>query len=385
MAKYRAALIGCGGKGKDHANTLVKDNLVDLVALCDIRAEALQTFQKVYGVSALYTDYHEMLEREKLDLVVISTQAPQHHALTIAASEHGCHVLCEKPMAVTLQEADEMIEACDKAGVRLSINHQKRASAYNDYAKHLIANREIGELILIRAYDKGGRKSGNSMMEMGTHLFDWVHNFAGDVIWASAHITIGPAERDSARRNMREAVAQDIKHSQEVNPRDRDAGLVIGERAFCSFGFVNGLHADCDFLAQSRANDKAYGLDLIGTKGRIALRRSVATVMFIHRGEFMTPVEGHQWELVSLPEEDKIAGQHLQTIDINQVLQSRIIRSLLEPDVPDAPPISSGRDGRAALEMIHGSWESHRRGARVEFPLKDRTHPLQRWRDEVEG
>ena len=378
MAKYRAALIGCGGKGKDHANTLVKDNLVDLVALCDIREEALQTFQEMYGVSRLYTDYHEMLEREKLDVVVISTQAPQHHALTIAAAEYGCHVFCEKPMAVTLKEADEMIEACNKAGVRLSINHQKRSSAYNDYVKQLIADGEIGELILIRAYDKGGRKSGNSMMEMGTHLFDWVHNFAGDVSWASAHITVGPA-----KRKMREAVVQDIKHSQEVNPRDRDAGLVIGERAFCSFGFVNGLHADCEFLAQSRANDKAYGLDLIGTKGRIALRRSVATVMFIHRGEFMTPVEEHHWELVPLPEEDEIAGQHLQTIDINQVLQSRIIRSLLEPDIPDTPPISSGQDGRAALEMIHGSWESHRRGERVAFPLKERTHPLQRWRDEV--
>ena len=372
MAKYRASLIGCGGKGRDHANTLVKDNLADLVALCDIREESLQTFQKAYSVSSLYTDYHELLEREKLDLVVISTQAPQHHALTIAAAENGCHVLCEKPMAVTLQEADEMIEACDKAGVRLSINHQKRASAYNDYTKQLIASGEIGELILIRAYDKGGRKAGNSMMEMGTHLFDWVHNFAGDVSWASAHINTG----------MREAVAQDIKHSQEVNPRDRDAGLVIGERAFCSFGFVNGLHADCEFLAQERANDKAYGLDLIGTKGRIVLRRSVATVMFIHRGEFMTPVEGHQWELVSLPEEDEIAGQHLQGININQVLQSRIIRSLLEPDIPDTPPISSGRDGRAALEMIHGSWESHRCGKRVAFPLKDRTHPLQRWQDE---
>jgi len=196
MAKYRAALIGCGGKGKDHANTLVKDNLVDLVALCDIREEALQDFQKAYGVSALYTDYREMLEREKLDLVVISTQAPQHHALTIAAAEYGCHILCEKPMAVTLQEADEMIAACDKAGVRLSINHQKRASAYNDYVKQLIAKGEIGELILILAHDKGGRKAGNSMMEMGTHLFDWVHNFAGDVSWASAHITT----------DMREAV-----------------------------------------------------------------------------------------------------------------------------------------------------------------------------------
>ncbi|MCZ6680641.1 MAG: Gfo/Idh/MocA family oxidoreductase [Candidatus Poribacteria bacterium] len=373
MGKYRAALLGCGGKGKDHANTLVKDELVNLVALCDVRQEALETFQQAYSVSACYTDYHKMFEREKLDLVVISTQAPHHHAPTLAAAVHGCHVFCEKPMAVTLQEADEMIAACDQAGVRLAINHQKRASAYNDYAKQLIAQGEIGELILIRAYEKGGRKAGNAMMEMGTHLFDWVHNFAGDVSWASAHINI----------DRRDAAVQDIKHSQEVNPRDRDAGLVIGERAFCAFGFVNGLHADCGFLAESRANDQAYGLDLICTEGRIALRRSVATVMFIHRGEFMTPVEGHQWERVSLPEEDQITGQHLPTIDINRVLQSRIIRSLLEPESTDAEPISSGRKGRAALEMIHGSWESQRRGGRVAFPLKDRTHPLQRWRDEA--
>ena len=250
MAKYRAALIGCGGKGKDHANTLVKDDLVNLVALCDIREEALQAFQGTYGVPALYTDYHEMFEREKLDLVVISTQAPQHHATTLAAAAHGCHVFCEKPMAMTLQEADEMVAVCDEAGVRLSINHQKRASAYNAYVKGLIAHGEIGEVFLIRAYEKGGRKSGNAMMEMGTHLFDWVHNLGGDVGWAAAHITAAG----------REAAAQDIKHSQEVNPRDRDAGLVIGERAFCSFGFVNGLHADCDFLAELVANDKGLRL-----------------------------------------------------------------------------------------------------------------------------
>ena len=99
-------------------------------------------------------------------------------------------------------------------------------------------------------------------------------------------------------------------------------------------------------------------------------------MMFIHRGAFMTPVEGHQWQPVSLPDEDRITGQHLGTRDINQVLQSRLIHSLLEPDSPDADPISSGREGRASLEMIHGSWESHRRGGRVPFPLKERTPPL---------
>ena len=97
----------------------------------------------------------------------------------------------------------------------------------------------------------------------------------------------------------------------------------------------------------------------------------------------MTPVEGHQWQPVSLPDEDHITGQHLGTRDINFVLQSRLIWSLVEPDDPETDSISSGREGRASLEMIHGSWESHRQGGRVPFPLKERSHPLERWREEA--
>ena len=61
MSKYRAALIGCGGKGKDHANTLSKHHLVDLVAACDLRSSVLEDFQHNYQIPAIYTDYHHML------------------------------------------------------------------------------------------------------------------------------------------------------------------------------------------------------------------------------------------------------------------------------------------------------------------------------------
>ncbi|HIO06673.1 TPA: Gfo/Idh/MocA family oxidoreductase [Candidatus Poribacteria bacterium] len=179
----------------------------------------LEDFQHNYQIPAIYTDYHRMLRYEDLDLVVISTQAPQHHPITLAAAQHGIHIFCEKPTALSLQEADEMVEACEEAGIRFSINHQKRASNYNSYVKQLLSSKEIGKLVLIHAYDKGGRTAGNAMMEMGTHLFDWVRCFAGDVNWASAHLNTG----------MDEAVVEDIKHSQEVNAWDRDAGLVVGE------------------------------------------------------------------------------------------------------------------------------------------------------------
>ena len=106
MAKYRAALIGCGGKGRDHTNTLMKNALVDLVALCDIREEALQTYQEMFGVSALYTDYQEMFERENLALVVISTQAPP------APRDNACR------SSAWLQCALRKTDGCDASGSR---------------------------------------------------------------------------------------------------------------------------------------------------------------------------------------------------------------------------------------------------------------------------
>ena len=87
------------------------------------------------------------------------------------------------------------------------------------------------------------------MMEMGTHLFDWVGCFAGDVNWASAHLNTGSAHLNTG---IDKTVVENIKYNQEISTRDRDAGLVVGGRAFCSFGFINGLHADCHFRINCR-------------------------------------------------------------------------------------------------------------------------------------
>ena len=130
-------------------------------------------------------------------------------------------------------------------------------------------------------------------MEMGTHLFDWIRLFAGDLEWAHAHLL---------QLGGRESAIGDIKHTREVDPKDRDSGLVLGERGSVSFRFKSGIHAQAEFLAEPRANDDAYGLDLVGTEGRMALRGSVGTELFIHRGAHQTPAEG--WRRESLASED---------------------------------------------------------------------------------
>ena len=296
-----------------------------------------------------------------------------HYAPTIAAAQRGIHVFCEKPIALDLVEADEMVATCVRHNVKFAINHIKRASPYNRHVLSLIDSGEIGDVVLLKATDKGGRKAGNSLMEMGTHLYDWVRLFGGNVEWAHAHLV---------QMDGRESTVADIKHTQEVHPHDRDAGLVLGERGHASFRFKNGIHADVQFLAQPQTNDNGYGIDIIGTEGRIAVRESVGTTMFIYRGQHKTPADA--WEPVHLSAEDLDEhGAQRDKASVRLLLQRLMLRDLIEAIESDREPFASGSDGRDCLEMIHATWESHRRKARVDLPLPSREHPLERWRREA--
>ena len=373
MSNYRIAIIGLGGMGGAHAEAVALEENCELVAGAEINPERAQAWGKRFGVEAIYDDYEKMLDAQQPDIVIVPTQAPMHHPPTIAAAQRGIHVFCEKPTALNLIEADEMVEACDRHNVKFAINHIKRASPYNRHVLSLIEKGEIGDVVLLKATDKGGRKVGNSLMEMGTHLYDWLRLFAGDVEWTHAHLV---------QMDGRESTVDDIKHTQEVHAFDRDAGLVLGERGHAAFRFKNGIHADVQFLAQPETNDNAYGIDIIGTEGRIAVRESVGTTMFIHKGQHKTPAE--TWEPVHLSAEDLDEhGNPRDDASVRLLLQRLMLRDLVAAIEEDREPFASGKDGRDCLEMIHATWESHRQGKRIPMPLTPREHPLERWRREA--
>ncbi len=374
MKNYRIAIIGLGGMGGAHAQAVKLETNCELVAGAEINPDRAKAWRERFSVNAIYDDYEKMLDEQKPDIVIVPTQAPMHHPPTIAAARRGIHVFCEKPVALNLIQADEMVKTCDAQNVKFAINHIKRASLYNRYVLSLIDKGEIGDVVLMKATDKGGRKVGNSLMEMGTHLYDWLRLFGGDVEWTHAHLV---------QMDGRESSVNDIKHTQEVHPHDRDAGLVLGERGHVSFRFKNGIHADVQFIAQPQTNDNAYGIDIIGTEGRIAIRESVGTTMFIHRGQHQTPAEA--WEPVHLPDEDiDENGKQRDNGARRLFLQRLMVRDLIAAIEEDRDPFASGRDGRDCLEMIHATWESHRQKARVYMPLTSREHPLERWKREDE-
>ncbi len=373
MKNYRIAIIGLGGMGRAHAEAVELEANCELVAGAELDPGRAAAWGERFGVKAIYDDYEKMLDEQHPDIVIVPTQAPMHYAPTIAAAQRGIHVFCEKPIALNLIEADEMVETCARHNVKFAINHIKRASPYNRHVLSLIDSGEIGTVVLLKAVDKGGRKAGNSLMEMGTHLYDWMRLFGGDVDWAHAHLV---------QLDGRESTVEDIKHTQEVHPHDRDAGLVLGERGHAAFRFKNGIHADVQFLAQPQTNDNGYGIDIIGTEGRIAVRESVGTTMFIHRGQHQTPADA--WEPVHLSAEDLDEhGAQRDKASVRLFLQRLMLRELIEAIEAEREPFASGSDGRDCLEMIHATWESHRRKARVFLPLTAREHPLERWRREA--
>jgi predicted dehydrogenase len=356
--------------GIHHAEAVQALPQCELVGAAEIDSVRSRKWQEQFGVSAVFENYEDMLIELNPDITIIATQAPLHHAPTVSAARRGIHVFCEKPIALTLTQADEMVRMCDENGVKFAINHIKRASLYNRNVLDRIAAGEIGQFVRLRAFDKGGRKAGNSLMEMGTHLYDWVRLFAGDIDWCHAHLT---------QLDGRESTVDDINLTQEVNPKDRDAGLVLGERAFASFRFKNGIHGEVEFLAQSQTDDQGYGIDLIGTEGRIAVRESVGTAMFVHKGQQQTPEQA--WEGILLPEEDiDEEGNLRDKLSKRFLLQKLMLTDLIAAIEEDRDPYASGRHGRDCLEMIHLTWESHRQKRRVNAPLELRDHPLERWR-----
>lgn len=121
----RVAVIGLAGVGRAHVDRWAKSPNAELVSVCDINRQIADEFASEYEVKG-YTSTEEMLDTEDLTAISICTPPKVHLALTRMAAAGGIHVLCEKPMASTVSDCQEMVDVCRSAGVVLQIGHKKR-------------------------------------------------------------------------------------------------------------------------------------------------------------------------------------------------------------------------------------------------------------------
>src|SRR5262249_34546230 len=144
-----------------------------------------------FSLPRTYADAAEMLREESLDLVSVCLWHPLHAEYTILAAEHGPRaILCEKPMATCLREADAMIAACDRSGVKLAIGHQRRFNRSWTQARALLADDAIGDVSLVTV------ETGEGLLNCGTHVVDAVRYLLGD---PAAEWVMGAVERRTDR------------------------------------------------------------------------------------------------------------------------------------------------------------------------------------------
>jgi predicted dehydrogenase len=183
--KYRAAIIGGGSIGGAHVQGYTKTASIELVACADNDPEKGNAFAARHGIHKVYTDYRQMLDRERPDLVSVCTWHPLHAEMTIAAAARRPQaILCEKPMATSTGEAEAMMIACQRNGVKLAIGFQRRFLPAWVKAKELIAQGAIGTPERVMHTRRTG------LLNATSHGFDCMRYLLGDpaVEWVFAQV-----------------------------------------------------------------------------------------------------------------------------------------------------------------------------------------------------
>lgn len=146
MRTVNVGVIGVGAMGYNHARVYYKMENANLIAVSDVSENILKKVSKKYDAKG-YTDYKELLEDPEIEVVSVCVPTTFHHGIVMEAIAHGKHVLVEKPIAVTLKEAEEMIAAAKEKGVLLATGHVERFNPAVQKAKELIDNDVIGDIV----------------------------------------------------------------------------------------------------------------------------------------------------------------------------------------------------------------------------------------------
>lgn len=373
MKVYRAAIIGHTGRGNyGHGLDTVFTTFpnIKIVAVADPDEASRAKVQALTGAPATYADYRTMLETERPNLVAIAPRfVGDRVAMVEAAAAVGAHMYVEKPLARSVADADTMLAACERAGVKMAVAHQGRLHPVVLHAVQLVQAGEIGRLRLIRGHGKMDRRGGGQdLMILGTHIIDIMRLFGGDATWVSAELL------DDAR----------LTTPADLRPGDEEIAPIAGNGLRATFGFagtngnesVIGLFESFAGLAEG---DELMGVELVGETGQLSLRGGFAKRLLRYPRPYINPGAAYdQWQPVSTPDAlpGDVPGQTVDSATVTQRANHRIVADLLDAIENDREPAGSGERGRAALELIQAISAAHAAGGRVSLPLQQRTHPL---------
>lgn len=316
----KVAILGAGGIGREHLRAY-RANGATVVAVAEVDEPRGRAFADEAG-AVWYADWRELLDKADVEAVSVCLPHSLHAAATLDAAAAGKHVLCEKPVATSLEDADRMIAACREAGVTLMVGHTHRFRLEHVVAKELLDRGEIGRVVQVRDTIWAGRadpkasigwrgraalNGGGIFMDNGIHAADRLLWWVGaPAAWVAAGMG---------------------RMTELTDAEDHGVALI---------GFTNGVVATLEeVLSVPRGAGECYA-QFLGSEG--VLRVDTWQRLRIARG-------GGDFEDVALPK-DRLNGFDAEIVEFMAAVRER------------RRPLVTGEDGRAALALVRAIYDA---------------------------
>ncbi len=202
MEKIKVGVIGCGHIAQQaHLPSYFENAKCELVAICEADKKVLSRTAEKYAVKHTFEDYHELLKSGLVQAVSVCVPTKLHSQIVVEAAKNGVHVLCEKPLALDLEEADKMLKAASSSGVKLSVGYNLRFLPNHVKVKEYIDNSRIGKPIFAKAQliaagpygvpeasiVREAEKRVGCLFDLGAHLADLMIWMFGKPSYVSAY------------------------------------------------------------------------------------------------------------------------------------------------------------------------------------------------------
>lgn len=317
----------------------------ELKSVCDIDEDRAKEMAEKFDVGSWYTDYRNLLEREDIEAVSVCTPNSLHCEHSVKAANAGKHILLEKPMAPTLEECDQIIEACQEADVKLMIGVNSRFLPSSIRVKKLLEDEVVGEVSQIRYhgghsgpyntwpavsdwFKEGSEIGGGVLIDLGAHYLDLMRWFMGDVSKVSG-------------------IGENI-----------EGGFEGEDNAVVLLAFENGGIGELD--TSWTYNDWYETMEIHGSEGAILIRDAPGPVVVYSDKKIPENIKGP----VNLQESAALEEKLKPTREK--------VKHFIESVIEDKEPMLTGEDGRAVIEIILAAYKSMETGKQINLPLKKR-------------
>jgi len=339
---FRVGLIGCGRISKNHFDAIARVDGLTLTAVCDIDAERAKSAGEQHGVAS-YRTLDEMLQASECDVVSICTPSGLHSAQGIAVARAGKHVVTEKPMSISLSQADDLVRACDDAGVHLFVVKQNRLNPPIQLLKRAIDKGRFGRIYMANVTVRWQRPQEYYDAEpwRGTWEFD-----GGAIMNQASHYVdlmqwlVGPVES---------VLAKTATQARRIEAEDSGIGIVK---------FRSGALGVIEVNVLTYPKNLEGSITILGETGSVKIG-----------GTAVNRVE--HWTFAHYDDDDKlIESANTNPPTVYGFGHEGYYRNVLGVLRGESKADTDGRAGRKSLELILGIYESAKTGCEVPIPLR---------------